>query len=252
MMQMFNKTQCETNIVLLDAHPQGTLDSTWLALFNTTQRLTMLPKRTLFKNMVWNMLGYNSPMLDHYGPGMPLIEEFREFFLTSFNANNNSKLNCAELNILFIWRRDYVAHPRNPTGSISRKIYNERELMKSVQEKYPSFHVRGMQIDLFNMQKQLHTIVQTDILIGMHGAGLTHAMFLPKHAAVIEMIPSYWSTANDHFYAIAKWRNLIYERWSNDDPENEAPDNYTKIPIGVMHTLIKSVIKPMCYKDIIK
>ena len=249
MMQKFNKTQWETNVVLIDAHPQGTLDSTWLVLFNSTQRLTMLPKRTLFTNMVWNILGYNSPMLDHYGPGMPLMEEFREFFLTSFNTSISSKLNCAELNILFIWRRDYVAHPRNPNGSISRKILNERELMKSVQDKYPSFRIRGMQIDLFDMQKQLSVITQTDILIGMHGAGLTHAMFLPKTAGVIEMIPSYWSTANDHFYAITKWRNLIYERWSNEDPQNEAPDNFTKIPVGVMHTLIKSVIKQMCYKD---
>ncbi|KAK2163636.1 hypothetical protein LSH36_76g06021 [Paralvinella palmiformis] len=248
MMQFFNKTQWETNIVLFDAHPQGSLDSTWHILFNTTRRISVLPKRTLFSNMVWNILGYNSPMLDHYGPGMPLIEEFRNFFLMSFDISGESELNCAELNVLFIWRRDYVAHPRNPTGTISRKIYNEKELMKSVQEKYPTYRIRGMQIDMFDMRKQLSAIVSTDILIGMHGAGLTHSLFLPAHAAVIEMIPNYWSAAFDHFYAISKWRNLIYKKWSNEDPHNEVPNGYTKIPTGVVHSLLKSVIKEMCHK----
>lgn len=38
-----------------------------------------------------------------------------------------------------------------------------------------------------DFRHQLQVIQQTDILIGMHGAGLTHLLFLPDWAAVFEL-----------------------------------------------------------------
>jgi capsular polysaccharide biosynthesis protein len=35
--------------------------------------------------------------------------------------------------------------------------------------------------------RKLEADVSTDILIGVHGAGMTQLLFLPKHAAVIEV-----------------------------------------------------------------
>jgi protein O-GlcNAc transferase len=35
--------------------------------------------------------------------------------------------------------------------------------------------------------EQLSEIQDTDVLIGMHGAGLTHLLFLPDWAAVVEL-----------------------------------------------------------------
>jgi capsular polysaccharide biosynthesis protein len=46
----------------------------------------------------------------------------------------------------------------------------------------------------------------------MHGAGLTHAIFLPPKAALIELTPSSYYSSN-HFAAIASWRRLHYQRW---------------------------------------
>jgi hypothetical protein len=40
---------------------------------------------------------------------------------------------------------------------------------------------------LFSCIHQLEVDVSTDILIGVHGAGMTQLLFLPKHAAVIEV-----------------------------------------------------------------
>jgi hypothetical protein len=40
----------------------------------------------------------------------------------------------------------------------------------------------------------LEVDVSTDILIGVHGAGMTQLLFLPKHAAIIEVLhPSKFS-----------------------------------------------------------
>jgi len=75
---------------------------------------------------------------------------------------------CAalRLSVLFIWRHDYVAHPRNPRGTVSRKIANEDELVERVSAVLPQARVRGVQIDLYTMDQQLRLIVDADILIG--------------------------------------------------------------------------------------
>ena len=40
-------------------------------------------------------------------------------FHNSLQVDNHHELNCDKLSILFIWRRDYLAHPRNPSGKIT-------------------------------------------------------------------------------------------------------------------------------------
>lgn len=46
--------------------------------------------------------------------------------------------------------------------------------------------------------EQLSLIQDTDILIGMHGAGLTHMMFLPDWAAIFEVYAFKYSPKNYH------------------------------------------------------
>jgi len=70
------------------------------------------------------------------------------------------------LSVTFIWRRDYVAHPRNPQGAVSRKIANEDELLRRVRLQLPHASVTGVQIDLYTMDRQLRIVADTDILIG--------------------------------------------------------------------------------------
>ena len=39
------------------------------------------------------------------------------------------------------------------------------------------------------VEQQLALVQQTDVLVGMHGAGLAHALLLPPHAALVELWP---------------------------------------------------------------
>lgn len=39
------------------------------------------------------------------------------------------------------------------------------------------------------LEQQLRVVQETDILVGLHGAGLAHLVFLPEHAVVVEMFP---------------------------------------------------------------
>ena len=83
-------------------------------------------------------------------------------------------------------------------------------------------------------------------LSGMHGAGLTHAVFLRSTSALIELFPSYWSTG-EHFSAIAGWRKLVYLRWINNDLTAERPDGRsTVVPPSVVTALVRNAVRRLC------
>ena len=171
----FNETSESTEILFIDSHPSGALDPVWRRLFRRTLRLSDLSSErpTSFDRLVWGWLGYNSLMTIYQNsPTPPLVEEFRRFFLSAYGlpiaATVPGRPDCAgmRLSVLFIWRRDYVAHPRNPKGSVTRKIVNEDQLLRQVTSQLPQARVTGVQIDLYTMDQQMRIVADTDILIG--------------------------------------------------------------------------------------
>lgn len=238
-------------VLLADAHPKGGLDEVWSTLFHNYSRVGELrDQRHLVEDMVWVQLSYLSPLINHKINAIPAIEEFRQFFLDRYRILNiNRPLNCSELRVTFIWRRDYLAHPRNPSGHVVRKIKNEAELVAEVRHEIPNARVFGTQIDLLSMRQQLQMAADCDILIGMHGAGLTHTLFLPKHAGLVELYPTYWSEGNVHFKKIAHWRHLHYKRWVNHNPRLELANHYTKIPPGVVSSMVRQILHSMHCTD---
>lgn len=247
--QFFGRTAQQTSILIFDSHPHGSLDSVWPQLFNSTFRLSALPPRTRFRRMVWNIVGYSSPMKIQLGPYPPLLDEFRSFFLSSFDiANDDRTTNCKNLTVLFIWRRNYVAHPRNPGGFVKRKIRNEAKLISYVRRKMPEVaRVRGVQIDVLPMRDQLRFVVNADILVGVHGAGLTHALFLPSGAGLLELSPNEMWSASEHFEAIAAWRKLVYLRWTNKDVMLDIESQgFFIVPPQVVTASIRKLRRQMC------
>ena len=244
---IFLVLQSQTNIILIEGHPWTPLDLVWLDFFNSTRRLSNFPQRTMFKELVWSIGGHDNPMSDFMDPHLPLGEEFREFVLTTYKISPNSHvLDCTKIRILLLWRHNYIAHARNPSGIIKRKFANEQEIFKTIQQNFVNATVQGIQIDLLNMSTQLKTVSSTDILIGMLGAGLTHAMFLPKSGGLIEIRPEYYKEISQHFESIVKWRQLKYIRWTNKDIRNEVGSYETRIPPMIIIKLIKRMIHRMC------
>jgi len=144
MMTFFNQSAVSTNILLVDAHPKSNLDATWSTLFNSSTRFSeLLSERVLFLDMVWGLQGYNSMLLrpESNDQAPPLMEEFRTFFLTRHRVEPVKDVDCRRVSVLFSWRHNYVAHPRNPQGTVQRKIANELELIDSTRRAHPSYKV---------------------------------------------------------------------------------------------------------------
>ncbi|KAK7485098.1 hypothetical protein BaRGS_00023638, partial [Batillaria attramentaria] len=246
-MLAFDQHPDDVTILWVDAHPKGGLDDVWTTLFGRAYRAARLPGPTRFSAMAWAAMGYNSPLNQHDRSSVGHLGEFRHFFLNRFGVDSGRSKNCSSLNLLFIWRRNYVAHPRNKGGSVSRKIFNENELMTEVKKVVaPGDKVQGLQLDALPMKQQLELIASTDILIGMHGAGLSHTLFLPQHGGLLELYPTYWTQANRHFRAMATWRGLHYQTWQNHDGDNEKADHKTYVPPTVLVRMVKEMLHNMC------
>jgi glycoprotein 2-beta-D-xylosyltransferase len=141
--------------------------------------------------------------------------DFREHILKQFNINyqNNQKLNCRSLNIFFLVRHNYVAHPRNPSGKITRQLSNEKQILDDLKIKFSNYlniKFSSNHFEELTIEEQLNTIVQTDVFVGMHGAGLTHVLFLKSNGALIELVPS--RQIPIHFDLMASINNVNYHR----------------------------------------
>lgn len=68
-----------------------------------------------------------------------------------------------------------------------RRILNEQELLEGLLENDSYFVRRVVYNKNIDFKMQLEITRNSDMLIGMHGAGLTHLLFLPDWAGVFEL-----------------------------------------------------------------
>ncbi|XP_023290002.1 EGF domain-specific O-linked N-acetylglucosamine transferase isoform X2 [Orussus abietinus] len=93
-----------------------------------------------------------------------------------------------------------------------RNILNQDELVTAL-KKNPNYHVKKAVYNKnMSFKKQLEISSNADIFIGIHGAGLTHMMFLPDWAAVFEL---YNCEDPSCYKDLARLRGIKYFTWEN-------------------------------------
>lgn len=252
MLMNFHHGPLNTSILVLDGHPKAEVDNLLETLYGPIIRLSKLKSSIRYDNLVLSLKESKSPLSKYWKTSLPHLEEFKHFMLQQHMISDTHTLNCKRLTVTFIWRRDKVWHPRNLPGMVHRKIFNEGEIFKAIYEKYPSVCVNGLLLETMPMKEQLKYIVNTDILIGMHGAGLTHALFLPKTAGLIELFPMNFRKQFQHhglFQAIARWRHLKYLFWENTDKDFELRYYYTKVDHQALVKLVDNMIRQICVHE---
>ncbi|KAH3888528.1 hypothetical protein DPMN_012564 [Dreissena polymorpha] len=144
-------------------------------------------------------------------------------------------------------------HPRNADGSVGRKIFNEAEVVETLLKLFPSANIQPILMEALPMKFQLEISSQTDLLIGMHGAGMTHIAFLPKHAAVLELFPKGFKLYRAHsmcFQSLTMWRGMHYDSWENMDANLELPHDYTIVPTDVIAKKTLKLVEQICLKKL--
>ena len=244
--RLLNYTASDVTVILLDQHPSGYFDTVWEKLFKRV--IYWNSSRPLFFNtMVWNILGYESPLNYHSLTSIPFPENFSQYFLQRHGIFHSKHLNCKNISTLISFRRNYYFAPGTPIRILTRKIQNEMELVEYLKNNYKHLNISGFQLDQLPFLDQLKLIAKTDLLISMHGAGLSHILFLPKHAGVVELFPLYWlKYSTPHFKAFARWRRLKYSVYQNWNSANELKDYKTYIPPVSLAQNIEDITSQMC------
>jgi hypothetical protein len=208
-------------VLFLDGHSKGTLDNMWTKLFGESVYVKHLPAgKVCFKQFALVHPSYSS------GLGVPLmtnkgacansdhLQEFKKHVLHSFDVPriSTSALSASsgeqQVHVALVLRGDYMAHPRLKAVTAKRKISNEKEVVAALQA-LPGMQVDIVRLEQLSMQEQLRKIHEADVVVGVHGAGLSHVLFMHDGAKVVEILPNGFG-GRFHFEFMAHWSGHPY------------------------------------------
>lgn len=170
-------------------------------------------KRVCFRNVVLPLLPrmifglfYNTPIIQGCS-NSGLFRAFSEFILHRLQIPYEPPRR--KLRITYLSRRTKY-----------RKVLNEEELLSRL-EANEDYSVQRASYERLSFPDQLAITRNTDILIGMHGAGLTHLLFLPNWACIFEL----YNCEDPNCYKdLARLRGVRYRTWEQRElvyPQDE-------------------------------
>jgi hypothetical protein len=248
----------KVRILFSDGHPMSEFDVVWAKAFS--QGRPPLRKKDLVGNgavclrrVVFGLYGYASPMTIDWSrenrcEKSPWLASFAKQVLQRYGLDARSPKPFAKesglVNITLINREDYKAHPRDQ-GARRSKISNPEALMRVLPKASEGVSARLVQLAYMPFEEQLRLMRNTNVLIGMHGAGLTFAPFLADDAVVIEL--NHWVQRNHaskfHFQNLAAWSGKGYIRWKNENVENEIDAYFIKVDPKSFQKLVQRALK---------
>ncbi|KAG6592072.1 Beta-(1,2)-xylosyltransferase, partial [Cucurbita argyrosperma subsp. argyrosperma] len=221
------------HLVFVDGHCKTPLEETWKALFSSLKYAKNFSTPVCFRHVIFSPLGYETALFKgltegincHGGSSHELwlkpdiqktarLSEFGEMVRAAFGFPVDRQVERPPSihNVLFVRREDYLAHPRHG-GRVESRLTNEQEIFDSLQN-WASNH-RECKVNLVNglfahmsMKEQLRAIQDASVIIGAHGAGLTHIISALPKTVILEIISSLFR--RPHFALIAQWKGLEY------------------------------------------
>jgi hypothetical protein len=189
-------------------YPAGSLDDFWSSLFASVQRAQRLTAaKSCFEPAVLVPAGYSSQIYlkpTDKSADPSLTNEFVDFVLKRLDLQETRKVPGR---VVLIDRRPYQAHPRSSNSTDDRIIQNIDNVAKSINTLVPGVtSVQVLKLHDMTMREQIQAIREAHVLVGMHGAGLTHLLFLEKDTHVVELARPNKGT---HFVELCKWKERV-------------------------------------------
>lgn len=164
--------------------------------------------------------GLDLQHLTHYAQSEPSKEVVVTYMSRRPSKEWPEKKYCDSENSFFrceLWEN---FGPRN----LGRMVRNDDEVSRALKtlesESFPNgarVRIQTVDFNILTFKEQITVDLQTDIMVGPHGAGLMHNIFMRDRASLIELFVD-GSSANRHFHNLAGWYGRKYDGVSISNP----------------------------------
>ena len=174
-----------TRVVIFDDHPEGPFYDQWHAFAKRpVTRIKDLSAASITEpeNIIIPLAGTASGFWQHDWDATPctesaILQVFSQRMLAFYGVEEDPGPPDRPLVLTFIARTE------------KRSLIDKEDYIRDLQAAYPDVEINLVNFASLSFAEQLQTVRRTDVLAGVHGAGLTHAIFLPSASAVVEIMP---------------------------------------------------------------
>lgn len=193
-----------SQVLILDDHPEGPYYDQW-SMFAKKPMVRMSNVTSLSslntENIILPLPGASNPMWQgdwdvHACEHSELVRTFSQRVLVFHTIDDTLESEDKPLTLTFVDRKE------------KRRLINKELYLKNLQLKYPKVEMNFVDFAAIPFLEQLKIVRQTDILAGVHGAGLTHGLFLRPGSALVEIVPP--TLKHKGFRNLAKLVGLQY------------------------------------------
>jgi protein O-GlcNAc transferase len=219
----------QTQVMILDIHPGGPFYELWnlFAKQPTIRSNEARAKDLEGTSIIVPLPGGANPFWQSDWEVLdctysPLLSAFSTRVLDFYRIEHEPIRDDKPLVLTLIDRRE------------KRRLLEKERFIQLLQQNHPDIKVNLIDLAELPMSEQVRIASESDILAGVHGAGLTHAMFQRPDSALVEIIPHGFN--HKGFRNLAKMRGLKYfgthassssramksGNWQEDDVDLEA------------------------------
>ena len=234
----------DTQVVILDDHPDGPFYDMWtLFASKPIVRINELPTNEILdaNTLIIPLPGASNPLWQgdwkvHSCDHSELLRAFSERVLKFYSIDQEPKNLDSPLILTFVDRKE------------KRRLINKDLYVEKLRSKFPAVKIQMVNFATLSFVEQIRIARRTDILVGVHGAGLTHALFQRPGSAVVEIIPH--SLAHKGFRNLAKLLGHGYfSSHADDRPTTTAKDAWQTDDVSIEEdrfmTLLEIAVKSM-------
>lgn len=224
----------DVNVVFVDGHCQSPMDEAWNTMFpdGAVSYLKHMSGTTCYDHAIIVPTGYQAAISTGLTPTQDCaansrVREFGDMMLSVFGIQplRHASEFCNRQNfpVTFVRRGNYKAHPRH-SGRIERRMENEQAVFDAFKEWAQSENRAHIELREGNfadmtMKEQLEMVHSSCMVVGAHGAGMTHVLFSPPGTKVVEVrTPGF---RRHHFMAFSGWAGHEYVKM---DVSSTRPD----------------------------
>eukprot|EP00050_Salpingoeca_kvevrii_P018589 m.76067 g.76067 ORF g.76067 m.76067 type:complete len:759 (-) comp8103_c0_seq1:70-2346(-) len=209
-----SEVRSAVSVIFMDGHAKSNLDGVWTQLFtNEIRYVKSLTPKTCFRQVILGHIGHSSILggagvngLRGDGCSSSFLSEFRSYVLRAYGIES---VPMQRKRVRITVRTPYLAHPRLKLPlKATRSLQGIDELIRLVGQERPDIDIATSKLAELDFREQMLVFRESHLIIGVHGAGLSHTAWMHPDATVVEIDPG---MRQQHFDVYARLFGVGHE-----------------------------------------